>query len=252
MAGVSLGFTEAGTVPLSTHLCALYSGPAERDATLFPYIEEGLRAGDDCLCLIDGLEVGSVLDRLLARVDAEGVKRLELCVERATDAYLEAGEFSADEMEAFLEENVAAIAGDPSRRLRATGEMSWVLRNPPGADEFFAYESAVNRVAGGGPSIFLCLYDLDQFGADMMLDVLRTHPQVVLDGAVRDNPHYQSPETYAPTWNATAGDRRKPGTSAPPAAFERRVAALVAGGASSREVVERLLQEAPGPEVTEG
>lgn len=31
--------------------------------------------------------------------------------------------------------------------VRAVGEMSWVLRNPPGADELFGYEAAINDFA---------------------------------------------------------------------------------------------------------
>jgi hypothetical protein len=244
MSEVSLGFTDAGVVPPGSHLCALYSGPDERDATLFPYLQEGLRVGDDCLCLVDGIEVGMVLDRLLEQVDAEGVQRVELRVDRAPDVYLESGAFSADRMTAFLEESVDAIAGDPSRRLRATGEMSWVLPNPPGADELFVYESAINRVAERSTAVFLCLYDLDQFGNDMIIEVLRTHPKVFSGGKVRDNPYYRSPQTSTATRSArAAGGRRTAEPDARGEAVEQHVAALAARGMTSREVVERLLND---------
>jgi hypothetical protein len=197
MVPVSLGLPGTGAVAPGTHLCALYRGPDERDALLFPFLEEGLGSGDDCFCLVDDLEVGSVLDRLLDHADAEGVERLDLRVDRATDIYLQSAEFSADRMTAFLEENVATVATDPGRLVRGAGEMSWVLADPPGADELFVYESAINRVVKGAPALFMCLYDLDLFSTEMLVEVLRTHPKLLLDGSVRENLHYQPPEVYA-------------------------------------------------------
>lgn len=38
-------------MPAGTHLCALYSDPAERERVRFAFLREGLRNGDRCLCL---------------------------------------------------------------------------------------------------------------------------------------------------------------------------------------------------------
>jgi hypothetical protein len=198
MTGVSLGMTGVGDVAPGLHLCALYSGDQERDDVLFPFIEAGLRAGEKCLCLVDRIGVTSVLDRLLQRVDDEGMDRLQLTVDRASDVYLETGRFSSVEMTAFLDRSVDAVGQESNGLLRAVGEMSWVLSRPPGADEFFAYESAVNRVVAGRPALFLCLYDLERFDADMLVEVLRTHPRVLVGRTVLENPHYESPQTYRP------------------------------------------------------
>ena len=83
--------------------------------------------------------------------------------------------------------------------LRAAGEMSWVLPMPVGADDFFVYESAVNDIVEDAPAIFMCLYDLQRFSAQMLVDVLQTHPQVLLDDRVIDNPHYLTPTEYLAT-----------------------------------------------------
>jgi hypothetical protein len=74
--------------------------------------------------------------------------------------------------------------------------MSWVLPMPIGADDFFVHESAVNSIVADAPAIFMCLYDLQQFGAQMLVDVLHTLPQVLLDNRVIDNPHYVPPSEY--------------------------------------------------------
>ena len=67
MNGLSLGIPGVGAVSPGTHFCALYSGPAERDRLFFPFLEEGLRHGDKCLCLIDDVEPALVRDRAVGQ-----------------------------------------------------------------------------------------------------------------------------------------------------------------------------------------
>ena len=82
-----------------------------------------------------------------------------------------------------------------SRSLRAAGEMSWVLHEP-GAEELFVYESAVNQILAELPALFLCMYDLQRFGVGMLVDVLRIHSKVLLDGTVLHNPHCLAPTDH--------------------------------------------------------
>ena len=133
MNGLSLGIPGVGVVRPGTHFCALYSGPVERDRLLFPFLEEGLRHGDKCVCLIDDVEPALVRDRAVGEPGPEYSRRSEqLDVERASDAYLRSGEFSVEDMMSFLSESVNAATGDDFDLLRVAGEMSWVLPGPWG------------------------------------------------------------------------------------------------------------------------
>ncbi len=40
----------------------------------------------------------------------------------------------------------------------------------------------------------ICSYDLDKFGAPVVVDALRTHPVVLIGGIVQRNPFYVPPE----------------------------------------------------------
>jgi hypothetical protein len=42
----------------------------------------------------------------------------------------------------------------------------------------------------------LCLYDLAHFGGSMLVDVLRTHPKLLLGGMIIENPHYLTPNEF--------------------------------------------------------
>ena len=61
---VSIGIAGIGEIRPGTHICALYSSPAERDNLLFPFLREGIREGDKCLCLIDDAEPTAVRDQV--------------------------------------------------------------------------------------------------------------------------------------------------------------------------------------------
>jgi DNA-binding CsgD family transcriptional regulator len=179
------------------HVCGLYRGEAERDALLVPYLQAGLHSGDHCLCLIDQITPADVLDRVSNGVDARVyVESNQLEVDRATNAYLRSGRFSSDDMIDFLAAKAKSSTSNGRNRLRAVGEMSWVLPTPPGAEEFFEYESALNSFVSKHPPVLLCLYDLNVFGGTLLVDLLQTHPKVLLGGMVLTNPNYLTPKDY--------------------------------------------------------
>jgi MEDS: MEthanogen/methylotroph, DcmR Sensory domain len=164
---ISMGIPGLDEIRPGTHMCALYSGPAERDRLLFPFLREGIREGDKCLCLIDDAEVASsVRDRVEGQPGGDQPPRSEqLYVNRTSDAYLESGRFSVEHMRSFLSGRMIPAAESDFPMLRAAGEMSWVLLSQPrGADDLFVYESAVNKIVDDKPAVFMCMYDLHARG----------------------------------------------------------------------------------------
>ena len=58
------------TVPRGTHMCVFYTGSSGRDAIMLPFLAEGIRAGDKCLCLLDtAASRREVLSGLARQVD---------------------------------------------------------------------------------------------------------------------------------------------------------------------------------------
>jgi hypothetical protein len=208
---VSMGIPGVGEIRPGTHICALYSGPAERDSLLFPFLREGIRKGDTCLCLIDDAEPGSVRDGVEWQQDGGRARHFEqLNIDRASEVYLQSGRFSVQYMMSFLSGCLSMAAESEFPLLRIAGEMSWVLPQPEGAEDFFVYESAVNKIVEDKPAVFMCMYDLDRFGVSMLVDVLTTHPKVLLGGMVLDNPHYLTPREYLAAETASAATRYPP------------------------------------------
>jgi DNA-binding CsgD family transcriptional regulator len=248
-----MGIPGIDEVDPGTHICALYSGPAERDRLLLPFLQEGIREGDECLCLIDDGESQAVRGGVgIQQSGGLTHQSMQSHVDRASEVYFQSARFSVGRLISFLAVCLTQAAESELPLLRAAGEMSRVLPQPEGVADFFAYESAVNKIVKDKPAVFMCMYDLRRFGTSMLVDVLKTHPKVLLDGMVLDNPDYLTPTEYLTEHSVYAAARyplanvRRPraGSASDPwrtlTDAELRVAELVAGGLTNRNIAEYL------------
>jgi hypothetical protein len=175
------------------HICCFYSGLAERDRILLPYLRAGVRDGDKCICLIDAADPEAMRAKIDRRHQASPK---QLVVKAATNVYLHQGRFSSDHMVGYLDEAVnTALVSERFPFVRAVGEMSWVLEKPPGADELFAYERAINDFAPRYPQALLCMYDCRRFGGGMLFEAVKIHPKILIDNHVIENFWYRPPQT---------------------------------------------------------
>jgi MEDS: MEthanogen/methylotroph, DcmR Sensory domain len=77
---------------------------------------------------------------------------------------------------------------------RFIADMAWVLNDPGALDRLLEYECSLNLALPKAGDIVICAYDLDKFGAAVVIDALRTHPIVLIGGIVQRNPFYVPPE----------------------------------------------------------
>jgi MEDS: MEthanogen/methylotroph, DcmR Sensory domain len=191
---VRLGFFDR-SVPAGSHICAFYSDPVTRDEVVMPFLAQGLRSGDKCICVLASLGPEEVLTRLGRQVDLDlSVERGQLELATPADAYLRTGTFVPDDMLSFWKEAAVAAEAAASGLVRAAGEMPREL-DADGRRQFIHYEARLTEFAADLPELILCLYDLRLSGADMLMDVLRTHPVVIVDGMLHDNPYYVPHDT---------------------------------------------------------
>ena len=185
------------TVPRGTHICAFYRGDQGLDDIVLPFLAEGIRAQDKCICILESADPPDVLARLGQHVEVgSSVDTGQLELATPATAYLRSGTFSAEGMLSYWQEAEAAQADEGFSLTRATGEMPSVLNQPAGRPEFMRYEAKLNEVIRNYAQVILCLYDLDRYGAEVLMDTLRTHPRVVVDGMVHENPYYIEPGKF--------------------------------------------------------
>lgn len=177
------------------HICAFYRGREERDRLLVPYLQQGLRDGDVCICI-----TGRADHRRLERSLRDGCDEVEpdlLRMSDAEDTYLAGGSFSADRMLTFWGD-LGRETFEEQRRpfARTASDMSWAenVISGPLIDDFMGYEAQATRYCRAYPQVALCLYDLDKFRGDVIIPVLKVHPKVFFGGMLLENPYYVDPD----------------------------------------------------------
>jgi hypothetical protein len=177
------------------HICAFYRGREERDRLLVPYLREGLRDGDVCICITGGADHRRLERSLLDGPDEASADLLRMY--DAEDTYLAGGSFSADRMLTFwgdLGRETFEERGHPFAR--AASDMGWAgnVLTGPLIDDFMGYEVQATRYARAYPQVALCLYDLDKFRGNVIIPVLKVHPKVFFGGMLLENPYYVDPD----------------------------------------------------------
>jgi hypothetical protein len=113
---------------------------------------------------------------------------------RAADLYLRSGTFSAVEIISLWKAAMSEVMYDNRFDVVRAVE-TWSMQDVrPDLGELFALESEMNRFLPLYPQVILCLYDLEQFGGDIVVNLLRTHPKVLMGGMVVENPYFQEPD----------------------------------------------------------
>ncbi|WP_290055610.1 MEDS domain-containing protein [Amycolatopsis solani] len=176
------------------HLCVFHRGRAERDRLLLPFLADGLKAGDAVLYLAAEGEREDFRERLAGAGD--------LVLTEPEDGHLRNGEFAPDELFAMLDGWSRRKLGTGDRPFgRVVGDMGWAAPRlaPALLDALLAEEVAVTAWTADSPKVVLCLYDLDLFGGDLIVPLIKAHPKVWMAGMLVENPYYLSaPENGHP------------------------------------------------------
>jgi hypothetical protein len=193
------------------HICGVFSGEAQRDQVLIPFLQAGLASGDKCICVVDGTPPGEIVATLGPVGQAAALtagKQLEVI--GASDLYLRSGGFSADEVigawKAAISDAMYTAQFDLVRAVEA-----WSRRDVlPSINELLVLESEMNRYLPLYPQVIVCLYDIDRFGGGALMNLVMTHPRMLMGEMVIENPYYLTPDEVL----AKAG-RRDTGTVTP-------------------------------------
>lgn len=183
------------------HLCLVYESHEEQVAAFVPFIRAGLVQNDKCIYLTDDSDASWVISRLGANdfpID-EYLKSGAFSIIGTRDAYLKDGLFDLEAIMSFWDGQIKAAVEAGYRCVRATGEMTWALRDFPGCDRLLEYESRVNSVLPSAKLIGLCQYDRKRFDPAFIQRVIHTHPFVCVSNQLVNNPAFISPEKYSDT-----------------------------------------------------
>lgn len=179
-------------IDVHDHLCLLYRGEAQRDELMVDFLAEGVRARHRCYCMIAASEHARIATAVAAQDRSREVAgSLEFV--GPSGSYLDAGGFASDRMLSFWDEwGAAAYAGQGHTFARIGADMSWAKQfvGPDFIADLVRYESRFNLWARRYPQVTACMYDLDKFGGEVVVPIVKVHPKVWLAGLVLTNPYY--------------------------------------------------------------
>jgi hypothetical protein len=74
--------------------------------------------------------------------------------------------------------------------------MDWAAGDAPCIDRLIEFESRVNDLWRRTEDAVICVYNLGKFSGDTVIDIMRTHPMVIIGGILQQNPFYVPPEQF--------------------------------------------------------
>jgi len=184
-----------GTLDRYRHVCAFLNDREESYAILDPFVRQGLAAGDRLLYLVDPGESAEPVNRLRQLgYDAGRLLESHRCEVRTwTDTYLRGGGFDQVKMLALLDR---MLLDRTTPRIRMIADMGWAVGRDDAADELIEFEAKANFIHAGHDHVVICNYDAARFDGAFIIDILRTHPMVLIGGALLENPFFAPPGEF--------------------------------------------------------
>jgi hypothetical protein len=184
------------TLDRPRHVCAFFNSADEYYSVLLPFIQEGMAQGDKAFHSVDPASRDAHVQRLKrAGIDVEGKQDSgQLEVKTWGETHLRNNRFVQDDMLDLVDDALRRghREGYPITRLVAS--MEWALEDMPGVHDIVVYESRFNHLIAEWDDAVICTYDVARFGGNVVTDVLRTHPYVILRNVCQENPFYVPPE----------------------------------------------------------
>jgi hypothetical protein len=182
----------------ATHACAFFHSCEEEERVLLPFVQEGIEAGDKLFHVLNNENQPdrrrSLLDSGIDLGAAEQTRQVE--IRPWEEAYLRGGRFDQDAMLELIQQVLTAGKEQGFGLTRLWANMEWALEDLPGVHDIVEYETRLNHVLPKYDDVVVCTYDITKFSAAVVMDILRTHPEVIIGGTLQKNPFYVPPDEF--------------------------------------------------------
>jgi hypothetical protein len=180
------------------HVCAFFNSDEEEYRVLVPFIKDGFERGDKAVHVVNPEQRDDHLQRLAAAgIDTNATAQSgQFELRTNTEAYLRDGRFDQDRMLEVFKQVASDNAKGRFPLNRIVCRMDWVADHGPYIDDVVEFESRVNDIWSRHDDAVICTYHLGKFGGDTVIDILRTHPMVIIGGILQQNPFFVPPQEF--------------------------------------------------------
>jgi hypothetical protein len=192
---VTIGQSE---FPCPCHACAFFHSRDEEYDLLLPFSKSGTEAGERLFQVVDQGHLEERRTRLSdAGIDVpDAEKRGQLEIRPWEQAYLRGNRFDQNAMLELIQEVLREGRSNGFPMTRLWANMEWALDDLPGVHDIVEYETRLNHFLPQYNDVVVCTYDLSKFSASVVMDIMRTHPQVIVGGVLQENPFYVPPDEF--------------------------------------------------------
>ena len=178
------------------HICAFFNSHDEEYRLLLPFIREGFDCGDKAVHILDPARSEAHVRQLLsAGIDVAAAQNDgQLDLRGWADAHLRGGFFDQDRTLALIEEIRQRSKEQGFQRIRFVTHMEWAFEDRPGVEGLLEYEAKANLAPLQDPVV--CVYDLAKVSGGLVIDIMRTHPVIIIGGILQENPFFVPPLNF--------------------------------------------------------
>jgi hypothetical protein len=180
------------------HVCAFFNSDDEEYRVMLPFIKEGFECGDKAVHVVNPNRRRDHLRRLatvgIDTTAAEQSGQFELRTN--TETYLRNGRFDPDRLLQVFEQFASGNTKGGFPLSRIVCHMDWAADGRSHIGNLVEFESRVNDVWRSHDDAIVCVYDLAKFGGDTVVDIMRTHPMIIIGGILQHNPFFVPPEQF--------------------------------------------------------
>ena len=180
------------------HVCAFFNTDDEEYRVLLPFIKDGFERGDKAIHVVRPDQHRDHLERLAGiGIDLTAAQRSgQFELRSSTETYLQDGRFDQDRLLQWFEQIASGNAAGGFPLSRIVCRMNWVPDGQSHIDDLIEFEARVNDVWSRYDDAVICTYRLSEFGGDAVIDIMRTHPMVVVGGSLQHNPFFVPPGEF--------------------------------------------------------
>ena len=184
---IPLGFGDV-TASVGDHIGHFYRGSDQMFSVLGPYVAEGLRRGERCVVISSP----DTADQLREWLKELGLNADDACKEG--QLFLHPGLATQSDMRALVSRVEAESRDEGYKFVRWAGDAGWALAGKTSVCEMLRWEALYDKVSRDWQILALCQFDLTQFGGDVVMDALRSHPLCIMGDVLIPNPFHVSPD----------------------------------------------------------
>jgi hypothetical protein len=180
-----------------SHICGFFRNSEEEYHLLLPFIKDGLKRGEKAFHVVNPRLRDDHVRRLesagIQVSDAESSGQLQFC--DWEQAYFPDGRFDQNRMLAMWQDVLRAATDNGYGRTRLIAHMEWALEDREGVNDLLEYEARFNLIHDD-KDVVICTYDITKFNGAVIMDVLRTHPAIIIGGILQENPFFLPPDQF--------------------------------------------------------